>query len=110
MTLPLVTASLKDVFHGSLPSLESLMIASAQAIGNLYEPLSALMDIIEESSKKLKSLYLENVNKDFILRASTQSFWTRLIRITIRNEFNSLDVSLFHFLPNSNFFLSAGNS
>jgi hypothetical protein len=108
MTLPLVTASLKDVFKGTLPALESLMIASAQAIGNLYEPLGALMEIIEESSTKLKSLYLENVNKDFILRASTKTFWTRLVRITIRNEFDSLDASLFSFSPELEFFSFSG--
>jgi hypothetical protein len=108
MTLPLVSASLDDVFRGSLPSLEFLKIGSTQAIGNLYEPLTALMDIIEESSTKLKSLYLENVNKDFILQASTKFFWTRLVNITIQNEFGSLDASLFSFSPYLELFSFSG--
>jgi hypothetical protein len=108
MTLPLVTASLDDAFRGELPCLESLMIASAQAIGNLYEPLITLMDIIEATSDKLKSLCLENVNKDFILRASTKKFWTRLVRITIRNEFDSLDASPFSLPPSLEFFSFSG--
>jgi len=84
------------------------MIASAQAIGNLYDPLNVMMEIIERTSTKLKSLYLENVNKDFIRTASTKDFWTRLNRITIRNEFDSLDATLFSLPPNLEFFSFSG--
>jgi len=102
-TLPLVSASLR-----SLPSLESLLIASAQAIGNLYEPLSALMNIVGESSTTLTSLYLDNVNVNFILRASTKTFWTRSIQIAIRNELDTLDASLFSIPPNLAFLFFSG--
>ncbi|KIM25690.1 hypothetical protein M408DRAFT_26016 [Serendipita vermifera MAFF 305830] len=108
MSLPLVTSSLEGVFMGKLPCLESLMIASAQAIGNLYEPLKALMGLIEDSSTRLKSLYLENVNKDFIVEASKKEYWLRLIRITIRNEFDSLDAAIFARPPNLEFFSFSG--
>lgn len=95
MNLDLVTQSLKGVFNDPLPSLESMMIASAYAIGNLYHPLKPLLDMIDRSSFNLRSVYLENVNRDFILKSSTSQWWTRLTRLTIRNETDPVDASLF---------------
>ncbi|PVG03739.1 hypothetical protein CPB86DRAFT_305142 [Serendipita vermifera] len=95
MTLPQVTESLKGVFKGSLISLESMMIASAFPIGDMYGPLSDLFDVIENTSTKLRSVYFENVNKDFLQKVSAMDFWTRLTRITIKNEHDAMDASQF---------------
>jgi hypothetical protein len=95
MTLPQVTDSLKGVFKGSLPCLESMMIASAFPIGDMYGPLSELFDVIEATSTRLRSVYFENVNKDFLQKVSVMEFWTRLTRITIKNEHDAMEASLF---------------
>jgi len=95
MTLSLMTASLNNAFNGELPCLESLMIASAWSIGNLYDPLNVLMDIIERSSPNLESINLENVSPNFVLRAFAKGLWPRLTRITIRKDFSSLGVTIF---------------
>ena len=68
MTLDLMTQSLEGVFEGGLPSLESMMIASAYAIGNFCGPLEALLKLIEKSDN-LRSVYLKNVDRDFIIKA-----------------------------------------
>jgi len=108
ITGPLVAASLHNVFKGNLPCLTSLMIASAQPVGDLYAPLNALMNIVEMTSLELKFLYLENVSKDFILQACSMKFWKRLLRITIRNEFDSFDATIFSLSRNLEFLSFSG--
>ena len=96
MTLDLLKRSLANVFvDGNLKNLESLMIASAYPIGSLYELLKEMLDVVDKSSDKLQSVYLENVNRDFIVSISELGFWSRLVRITVRHEFDAVDVSCF---------------
>jgi len=108
MTLEdLVTHSLEGFFEGGLPSLESMMIASAYAIGNLYGPLEALLKLIE-GSPNLPSVYLENVNRDFIIKASAYKFWKGLARLTIRNETDAIDATIFASCANLEFLSFSG--
>ncbi|KAG8826844.1 hypothetical protein FRC19_007176 [Serendipita sp. 401] len=95
MSLDLMQESLQGVFSGTLEALESLMIASAHPIGNLYGPLDPVIQMINASSLRLRSIYLENVNRDFITKVSALDLWTRACRITIRNEFDALDATTF---------------
>ncbi|KAG8820910.1 hypothetical protein FRC17_009987 [Serendipita sp. 399] len=95
MSLKLMDESLQGVFAGSLDALESLMIASAHPIGNLYDPLENVIKMIDATSLRLRSIYLENVNRDFITKISALDLWTRACRITIRNEFDAVDATTF---------------
>ena len=97
---PTIHSPLRDAFSGTLPCLESLVIASTQAVGNLYESLEPLMEIVEESAVKLKSLCLKNVHQDFITKAGSKSFWERLSSITIKNEFEPFNAMLLNIPPN----------
>ncbi|KIM25696.1 hypothetical protein M408DRAFT_206334 [Serendipita vermifera MAFF 305830] len=102
-SLELIELSLEGVFIGKLPCLESLRIASVQPIGSLYEPLKALMGLVEDSSTRLKSVQYSNVSTDFIVEASKKEHWMRLIRITIQEGNSLINADIFAFSPKLEF-------
>ncbi|KAG8754728.1 hypothetical protein FRC14_004705 [Serendipita sp. 396] len=95
MSIKLIEESPQDVFSGTLEALESLMIASVHPIGNLYALLEPVIRMINASSLLLSSIYLDNVNLDFITKVSALNLWTRASRLTIMNEFDALDTATF---------------
>ncbi|CAG7851890.1 SubName: Full=Uncharacterized protein {ECO:0000313/EMBL:CCA74919.1} [Serendipita indica DSM 11827] len=92
---------IKDSFHGlfndstAFPALESLMITSALPIPGLFEVFHPLLDQLERTTVKLRSLYLGNMTRDFILAAREYKIWRKLRKITIKGNSRPFHVTIF---------------
>ncbi|CCA72105.1 hypothetical protein PIIN_06041 [Serendipita indica DSM 11827] len=92
---------IKNSFHGlfndstAFPALESLMIASAFPVPGLLEVFHPLLDQLERTTVKLRSVYFENVTREFILAAREYRFWRKLRRVTIKGEYSPIHVTAF---------------
>ncbi|CAG7851897.1 SubName: Full=Uncharacterized protein {ECO:0000313/EMBL:CCA72102.1} [Serendipita indica DSM 11827] len=81
---------IKESFHGlfddstSFPALESLMIASAFPVPGLLDVFHPLLDQLERTTVKLRSVYFENYK-----------FWRKLRRVTIKGEYSPIHVTAF---------------
>jgi hypothetical protein len=95
--------TLEGVFNAEFPALESLMIASAVKSPHLSDALDPLLRRISASSKRLRSIYLENIDKPFIIAASNLAFWSKLRQITIRGHLEPVDIRAFSICSNLEF-------
>ncbi|CAG7851896.1 SubName: Full=Uncharacterized protein {ECO:0000313/EMBL:CCA72101.1} [Serendipita indica DSM 11827] len=92
---------IKESFHGlfddptAFPALESLMIASAFPVPGLLEVFHPLLDQLERTTVKLRSVYFENVTREFILAAREYRFWRKLRRVTIKGEYSPIHITTF---------------
>lgn len=92
-----VIESFRGIFNakGGFPALESFMLASAVPVPGIYEAFSDLLDILNETSKKLTAVYFENVPKRYIMKAGTLPLWRRLKRLTLKGANDPLHITLF---------------
>ncbi|CCA75143.1 hypothetical protein PIIN_09127 [Serendipita indica DSM 11827] len=103
--LPVIKDSFHDLFNASatFPALESLMIYSAIPVPGLLKVFRPLLDQLERTTVKLRSVYFENVTEEFILAAREYKFWRKLCRITIKGEYSPLHVTAFEGCKNLEF-------
>lgn len=90
-----VVESFQHIFTSGFEALESLMIASAVPLSGLIKAFSGLLDRINTTSTKLRSLYLENVSKEFVMEVRQREFWKALSRVTLKGEYQPLHAMVF---------------
>jgi hypothetical protein len=103
MPLEIIIPSFNGVFNADFPALESLMIASAVKSPHLSDALDPLLRRISASSKRLRNIYLENIDKPFIIATSHLAFWSKLKRITVRGHLEPVDIRAFSICSNLEF-------
>ena len=100
--------SFRHAFTSGFESLVSLMIASAVPLSGLIGAFGGLLDWISVTSTKLRSLYLENVSKDFVMEARERLFWRGLSRVTLKGEYQPLHAAVFKQCDNLDFLSFSG--
>lgn len=96
-SLQVVKDSFLDLFNPStsFPEISSLVIVSSDLQLALLDVLRPLLDQLERTSTKLKSVSFHEVNQDFILAAREYKFWRRLNSITIHGDDSPLHATAF---------------